>query len=205
MLKRSFTTDRNVIQGQGFTLLELMIVLSVMVMMAAMVTPSIVAMRREAWLAEETDKVRELMATARQFAVDEGIEYTFHYEVGGNHCVVLPAENEEDVSEATSESGQTAVTEEYDRALLELPEELKLNTPEGIDDEVESIDQKRFGSLVGSQLEDKTWSKGIRFRFDGTCDDFELRVTDDTELACNVTLRGLTGGVRTTQVYLESD
>lgn len=205
MLNRSHTISDQTIKVRGFTLLELMIVLSVMVMLTAIVTPSIVAMRREAWLAEETDSVRDAMARARQFAVDQGIEYTFHYEVGGNHCVVLPAENEEDVSEATDESGQAAQTDEYDRALLILPEELKLNTPEGIEDEVESIDQTRFGSLVGNQLEDKTWSKGINFRFDGTCDDFELRVKDETELACNVTLRGLTGSVRTTQVYSEAD
>lgn len=205
MRKHSFKTPHRIVVVRGFTLLELMIVLSVMVLMAAIVTPSIVAMRREAWLSEQTDHVRDAMAKARQYAVDQGIEYTFHYEVGGHHCVVLPAENEEDVSEATSESGQSASADEYDRALLELPEELRLTTPEGVEDEVESIDQKRFGSLVGNQLEDKTWSKGVKFRFDGTCDDFELRVQDDSDLACNVTLRGLTGSVRTTQVYSESD
>lgn len=192
-------------QASGFTLLELMIVAAVMVMLVAIATPSIVAMRRDAWLGEETDRVREIMAQARQFAVDEGIDYTFHYEVGGNHAVVLPAENEEDTSEATSESGQTAVATEYARALLELPEELKIRTPEGVEEQSESIDQKRFGSLVGNQLEDKRWSKAIRFRFDGTSDDFELRVHDDDDLSCNVTLRGLTGSVRTTQVYTESN
>lgn len=205
MQTRALTSNHRCGHASGFTLLELMIVAAVMVMLTAIVTPSIVSMRREAWLAEQTDAVRELMTQARQFAVDEGIDYTFHYEVGGNHAVVLPAENEEDTSEATSESGQSAIAEEYDRALLELPEELKIRTPEGVEEESESIDQKRFGSLVGNQLEDKRWSKGIKFRFDGTSDDFELRVHDEDKLNCNVTLRGLTGSVRTTQVYTESD
>lgn len=189
----------------GFTLLELMVVLFVTVLLASIVTPTIVGMRREAWLAEETDRLRETMTIARQFAVDEGIDYKFHYELGGNHAVVLPAENEEETSEATSETGQTAVAEEYRRALLELPEELKIRTPEGVNEEAESIDRSRFGSLVGSQLEDKTWSKGITFRFDGTSDDVELRVFDDDDLSCNVKLRGLTGSVRTTPVYVEED
>ena len=205
MQTRAFKSHQRTQQPSGFTLLELMIVAAVMVLLVSIATPSIMSMRREAWLAEQTDSVRELMAQARQFAVDEGIEYTFHYEIGGNHALVLPAENEEDSSEATSESGQTATIQEYDRVLLELPEELKIRAPEGYEDVSENIDQQRFGSLVGSQLENKQWSQGIRFRFDGTTDDFELRIHDEDDLSCNVTLRGLTGSVRTTQVYTESN
>lgn len=205
MQTRASTSHSRRRRVSGFTLLEVMIVVAVMVLLVGIVTPALVQMRREAWLGEQTDRVREIMAQARQFAVDEGIEYTFHYEMGGNHAVVLPAENEEDTSEATTESGQSAVATEYARALLELPEELKIRTPEEIEEEGESIPQARFGSLVGNQLEDKRWSKGIKFRFDGTSEDFELRIHDDAKLSCNVTLRGLTGSVRTTQVYTESD
>lgn len=205
MQTRDTTSHDDRRQNSGFTLLELMIVASVMVLLVAIVTPTIVSMRREAWVGEQADAVRELMSQARQFAVDEGIDYTFHYEMGGNHAVVLPAENEEDSSEATSDTGQSAIAEEYDRALLELPEELQLRTPEGVEEEGESIDQKRFGSLVGNQLESKRWSKGVKFRFDGTSEDFELRIHDENDLSCNVTLRGLTGSVRTTQVYTEAN
>ncbi|MEP3478905.1 MAG: type II secretion system protein [Fuerstiella sp.] len=205
MRTRDTSSHKHLGPTAGFTLLELMIVVSVMVLLVAIVTPSIVSMRREAWIGEQADEVRELMSRSRQFAVDQGIDYTFHYELGGNHAVVLPAENEEDSSEATNESGQSAVAEEYDRALLELPEELKMRTPEGVEEQSESIDQTRFGSLVGNQLEDKRWSRGIKFRFDGTSEDFELRLHDDNDLSCNVTLRGLTGSVRTTQVYTEDN
>ena len=205
MQTRDTTSHNQAGPTAGFTLLELMIVVSVMVLLVAIVAPSIVSMRREAWLGQQADEVRELMSRSRQFAVDQGVDYTFHYELGGNHAVVLPAENEEGSSEATSESGQTAEAEEYDRALLELSEELQMRTPEGVEEESENIDQTRFGSLVGNQLEDKRWSKGIKFHFDGTSDDFELRIHDDNDLSCNVTLRGLTGSVRTTQVYTEAN
>ena len=65
MQTRAFKSHQRTQQPSGFTLLELMIVAAVMVLLVSIATPSIMSMRREAWLAEQTDSVRELMAQAR--------------------------------------------------------------------------------------------------------------------------------------------
>ena len=174
--------------------------LSIIVLVASMAAPQLISMIRESTVFEAADQVREAAGEARRFAVDTGIDYEFRYEIGGATIVILPSEQELNVDEAQNSSNST---EKYMRLLVELPEEMSLRAPEGVEEIPETLDAIRFGELTGDRLTDKAWATPVLFRFDGTAQDFELRVSDKDGLTSNVSIRGLTGSIRVSQVFQE--
>ena len=197
---------------RAFSLLELLIVVAILATLAALATPQILTLIREGAVYEAADYVRESMGEARRYAIETGIDYDLRYEINGSAIVILPAEKE---LEADEDQGYSD-TEEYYRATLQLPEEITLEVPDGVQVEAERMQPSDFGSPteIGdtegmeipspAQLADKTWSTPIRFRFDGTAEDFTLLVKSEEGLVSKVRLRGLTGSIRTGQVYPEA-
>ena len=197
---------------RAFSLLELLIVVAILATLAALATPQILTLIREGAVYEAADYVRESMGEARRYAIETGIDYDLRYEINGSTIVILPAEKE---LEADEDQGYSD-TEEYYRATLQLPEEITLEVPDGVQVEAERMQPSDFGSPteIGdtegmeipspAQLADKTWSPPIRFRFDGTAEDFTLLVKSEEGLVSKVRLRGLTGSIRTGQVYPEA-
>lgn len=187
----------------AFTLLEIMIVVSILAMISAMAAPQLMSLVQESSLFREADSVREWMSNTREYAIDTGIDYEFRYELNGASFVVLPTEEELNVDE----SGQSTTTEEYRRVHMELSEGIQLKGPEDVDETSESLDADRFRGLNASELSGKSWSAPILFRFDGTSDDYTLRVVNKDGLTAEVTLRGLTGAVSTgaAKIYREDD
>ena len=186
----------------AFTVLELMIVMGIIVLIASMAMPQLISSIRESTVFDAADQVREAAAEARRFAIDTGVDYEFRYEIGGGTVVVLPSEDEQ---AAYDEQDTNTTTEKWMRLIEELPEGFLLKAPEGTEETGETLDAVRFGDLQGESLTRKTWSAPIMFRFDGTADDFELRVSDEESLTSIVSIRGLTGSIRTSQVFLDED
>lgn len=193
---------RRIRKRAGFSLFELLIVMAILALLSAMAVPQLMSMMRENTVFEAADKVREAMGEARRNAIETGIDYELRYEVNGSTIVVLPAELEKDV-DTQQETSRTI--EEYVRLSVELSETLRLQAGDGVEESVERLDPTAFGNLGGNQLAQKTWSAPLRFRFDGTTQDYEIRVTDEADLTCTVSVRGLTGSARTGQVYQEED
>ena len=179
---------------------ELIIVVAIIALVAAMAAPQLLSMIRESTVFEAADNVRETMGESRRYAIDTGIDYEFRYEVNGSTVVVLPSELEQDVDESDNTSQTTG---SYVRLAVELPESIQVKAAEGVEESSERLEASVFGNLAGSQLSQKSWSAPVLFRFDGTSDDFELRVTDENGLTSTVSVRGLTGSARTSQVYEE--
>ncbi len=89
----------------GFSLLELIIVVAILSVFAAMVAPSAISQVRENEVAHAVESVREAVAEARSFAIDSGIDYQFRYEPYGRSFVVLPRELEpNDVNSTNADS-----------------------------------------------------------------------------------------------------
>lgn len=187
--------------SEGFSILELLIVLGIIAMIAALATPNLMSMVQENAVFNEADRLRETLGDARRFAVDTGIDYEFRYELNGPTAVILPAEIE--LNE--TEEGQSTTTAQYHQDLLQMPEGMRIRADAGIEEKSETLDAERFGNLGGAELTKKQWSTPIMFRFDGQADDFVFRVSDKAGLTSKVTLRGLTGTTRTSQVYPEED
>ncbi len=182
--------------------MELMIVLAILAMISAMAAPQLMSMMRESTVFEAADRVRETLGQTRQFAIDTGIDYEFRYELNGPTMVILPAESELNLDDSGSKS---TTTEEYVRLLVLLSDDMRLRADDGVEELSETLDAERFGSLGGAELERKTWSRPIMFRFDGMADDFVFRVSDKEGLTSEIALRGITGTARTSQVYQEED
>ncbi|MCP4175173.1 MAG: prepilin-type N-terminal cleavage/methylation domain-containing protein [Fuerstiella sp.] len=194
--------SRQAHRSGGFSLMELMIVLAILAMISAMAAPQLMSMIRESTVFEAADRVRATLGQARQFAIDTGIDYEFRYELNGPAMVLLPSENELNLDDSGS---QSTTTEEYIRLLVELSEDMRLRADAGVEELSETLDAEQFGSLGGSELSRKSWSRPIMFRFDGMADDFVFRVSDEEGLTSKIDLRGITGTARTSQVYQEED
>ena len=131
--------------GSGFTLLELIIVLAILVMLMAMVWPVAAPARhaRTPCSRPLAQLVRDL-ARARMAAIDSGQIMALRYEPGGRRYVVTLAESLDDDEEPASES--TADTETRCGAADErcdldigfdgqLEEDVVFRDPAGVDDE----------------------------------------------------------------------
>jgi prepilin-type N-terminal cleavage/methylation domain-containing protein len=186
----------------GFSLLELLVVVAILVLLAALVAPNVIARMQESRVAHAAESVRDVIARSRTFALDAGIDYQFRYESNGRNFVVLPLEMEPVDSNSTFGDSETF---NYVRLTGELDDGLRLLA---IDDDqrVESLETAWFGQLANSlQLSQAAWSSPIIFRFDGTADDAEFQVTTADQVAADLTVRGLTGSVSVSRVYREAD
>jgi len=187
---------------RGFSLLELIIVVSIIAFIGVMAAPNIVSQMKENRVAQAAESVRGVIAQARGFAIDAGIDYQFRYEVNGQHFIVIPRELE---SGAETSIDTDVSTANYLRLSGELDEDFHLLAPEDSDEErIESLESAWFGQLPDTvTLSQANWSAPIVFYFDGRADDAAFRVATDDKLTADITVRGLTGSISVSQVYPE--
>ena len=187
----------------AFTVLEIMIVVTILSMIAAMAAPQLMSLIRESTVFRQAETVREGMSDARRYAIETGIDYEFRYELNGPSFVVLPSEQELNVNE----DGESTTTEQYYRVHQELTDGIQLKADSDSPESSESLDVERFRGLNATELSQKAWSQAIIFSFDGTAQDFTLRVVDEEGLTAKVIVRGLTGSVstRAAEIYQEDD
>lgn len=187
----------------GFSLLELIVVVAILVVLAAMAAPNLINQIRENRVARAAESVREIISEARSYAVDSGIDYQFRYESNGRRFVVLPRELEPQDSRSTD--GDTSTGNSL-RLFGELDESFHLVAAEDAEQATESLEAAWFGQLPGaSRLAQANWSAPVLFHFDGRAEDAAFRITTDSQLAADLTIRGLTGAVRVSAVYPEAD
>ncbi|MEZ6059056.1 MAG: prepilin-type N-terminal cleavage/methylation domain-containing protein [Planctomycetaceae bacterium] len=183
----------------GFSLMELMIVLGLLVAVAAIATPTLLSEMRNNRVYDAGETVREVLAESRRLAIDSGIDYQFRYEPNGQHFIVVPTEIEP--KDSNSLIGEQS-TSTYVRLTGDLGSGFRIRAMDDTQDTAERLGPEWFGNVQdGALLAQKSWSTARLFRFDGTSDDFKFRVTDDAERTVEISVRGLTGAVRLSQVY----
>ena len=186
----------------GFTILELLIVLALLAAISVIVMPTLLDEMRNNQVYEAGESVREILAESRKYAIDSGIDYEFRYEPGGQFFIVIPSETDPVASNATQDD---AAVGNYLSLSGELAEEFQIEALEGAGESSETLPIEAFGTLENSSiLSQKSWSAPVMFRFDGTAEDFEFRVSDDERRTVELSIRGLTGAIRLSQVYQES-
>ncbi len=184
----------------GFTLFELMIVLAILVAVTAMAAPQMMERIRSGRVQEAAENVREVLAAARTYAIDTGVDYHFRFEVGGNYVVAIPAEQDASIGNSYDSDSETA---EFLYRSGELPETIFLRNSFGDTSGSESLKGQAFGNLENAgNLASKSWSMPILFRFDGSAEDKTFRVMDEAQRSCEVTVRGLTGAITTSGVFI---
>jgi hypothetical protein len=123
-------TDRQTLTLRpAFTILELVLALTVMAAVAALAWPMMIRFSGEQTLRNNVEAVRSRLARTRLTAIEAGLVYQFRYEPHGRKCLVLPFERPLEQGDAVSTTGPTPAYPVYE---LELEDGLQfLQSPPG--------------------------------------------------------------------------
>ena len=184
----------------GYTLLELLIVLAIILIVSALAAPSLMDRVRSGNVREAAQHVSEVLAAARTYAIDAGVDYHFRFEVGGNHVVAIPAEPGETLGNSNGSNADSADFLFRSRTLSDtIVRQYSHDSKSG----TETLKGPAFGNLENSgELMSKNWSEPILFRFDGSSETMTFRVMDKEQRSCDVSVRGLTGAISTSGVFV---
>lgn len=173
----------------AFTLLELLLVLSLLVIGFAMSWPVLQGTWDDLRLRKGADQVRTVLSKARLTAVTSGQIHLFRFHLGGDQYHVSTWSGA-DVALDAAEDGDAYVPQ-----LQQLPEDITF---------VAAPIQTNEGDLSAniSELSQETdgWSSPIMFYPDGTSTDARLTLQGKNGRYVAIQVRGLTGTVRTGEV-----
>jgi prepilin-type N-terminal cleavage/methylation domain-containing protein len=184
---RSALDDRRA----AYTLLELMLVLAIIVVMAAIAYPSATAMYGHLRLSQAADTVREAWAQARSHAIDEGRPYRFAIIPNEGNYRVAPDSPEFWGSSAQEQPSADAVNPPY--ILSEtLPKGLRFSAPEA----PSGSQAQGESSIPKESISPDMWSSRTVFLPDGTArQDVEIVFGASGTMGIVMKLRALTGAV----------
>lgn len=168
----------------GFTLVELLLVLALVVMLASMVAPSLTGTLGRVRLDAAAEAVRTAWVDARLEAMRTGEPFAFQCQLG---------------------TGRYTVSKLIDAtAVSALPEEESAGSTTLADDEHEDLGAIKFVQLsAGNPLTavvDPSVATCLVFRPDGATDDAWAIVESADGRRRRITLRGLTGAARVEEV-----
>lgn len=196
----------------AYTLLEMVITLSLLVVLAAIAWPIVSSWQQGAPLERAEDELRGVLVGARLRAMDEGKMYGVTFQCGtGSFSVAsdadtqatepapatAPPANEAGTATATVRSSQSMLTFD-DRSFVgahTLPSELKFRRPGGGGP---AAPTGRGAALTGSSANaGQSDNVFISFHPDGTATDTVLQVVDSNGQTLTLTVYGVTGTIET--------
>ncbi len=204
---------RGAVSGEnrrGFTIVELLLALAILVTLAAMVVPSFSSLLADRRVARAGDQLRVEMMQARLAAMRSGRTYLLQLQQGSNKVRVRPWVDMNDMTEALDQTGSSsalltggnvvggtmqAVDAEQEAREVELPETMAVS-----DVRVQSSPRS---FMIESQTQGEAtdgWSQPILFYPDGSTSTAAVTVNSDGAGRIIVVLRGLTGEVTVTDV-----
>lgn len=176
----------------GFTLLELLLVLAVLVTVASITWPSMTRYLREQDIREGAEATRTAAASTRIKAIDTGLTYQLRYEPDGRRFVVIPFDPPETIAASSTPTDGSLST--FPVLSGRLAETCSFVLPEEAPPIAEALPSESFSMLPdAAELEATTWGPPILFYPDGTADDGQLRIINEDELRVDIDVRGLTG------------
>ena len=175
----------------AYTLFELLLVLVLLVLLAAIAYPTLDGLLATFRMTEAADMVRANWADARAYAMNEGRPYRFAIVSGKGNFRVAP-----DSPEFWG-GGDPPVADSNNPPLVvedSLPRGVRFSTPDTY--QSASIDQSGDSSLPPGSVDPGSWSTIVTFLPDGTTkEDVEIIFTGAGARPVDVKLRGLTGAV----------
>lgn len=192
--KREFVSRLQAERRQlGMTLMELMLVVAIMVVVAALAIPSVQRTFANQALQKGADRVRVAMGQARIKAIRNGEEYAVFLVPGGAYFTVAPFRSFQQQTSIASQRNELAMRgghSNYEEDLL----------PQGVlfVNSESSADSRAVGVLsnVGSSGSLQT----ILFYPDGTSQDARVVVQNEKQATMQIQLRGLTGIAKTVRL-----
>ena len=92
MKQRRRITQQPCRSNSGFSLFELLIVLALILTISGLAAPTLMDRVQNGRIQEAAENVREVLANARRYAIDAGVDYQFRFEVNGQAVAAIPAE-----------------------------------------------------------------------------------------------------------------
>ncbi|MCA9056107.1 MAG: prepilin-type N-terminal cleavage/methylation domain-containing protein [Planctomycetaceae bacterium] len=193
----------------GFTLLEIVIVLTIILILASLSWPPLLRYIRERTIREQAHTVRLELNNARIKAIDQGMSYQFRFEPGGRKYVILPIDPPSTGADASVGAGTTGMSTGSAPAVApvvsgQIAEPCEFDVPTAFNT-VTHADQavvteklpEEWLSLLpdGNSLRETSWSPAVRFYADGSADDSTVTVIDDQDCRIDIGVRGFTGSV----------
>ena len=191
-------TMRSSPRREAFTLMEMLLVLAILVLVAALVVPAFQNTLRDQHLRSAADTVRTEWNRAHNKAMKSGRIQVFRYQPGGRKFQVEPWKAADDSLEASgnpdSQFGHpppatTGGDDPNQESRWQLPEGIRFL---GGDSALETRDEA-VESAMGGGGQGGEWSRPILFYPDGVSSDAWVVVADEHDSAIRVELRGLTG------------
>jgi len=182
---------------RGFTLVEMLLVLAIIVVMAAAAAPALRGVMQDAALRNAADTIRIHWTRAHVKAMKTGRIQVFRFELNGSRYTVQPWAAADDAVEAAP-AVQGFGTAEEETASPRLDETGAPRLPEGtlfvagaaaLEGRSQSIEK----DIKDANKFEADWSQPILFYPDGSTSDAWVIVAGEREVAIRVELRGMTG------------
>lgn len=186
----------------GITLLELMIVLSLLAIIAVVSLPAFTGMLRSQRLRSAAESVRTEWMRAHIRAMKTGRIHVYRFENGGRHFEIIPWVSDDDALESsTNADAQTmsfGMATASGTAAGGVDVEDGPGLPEGVifvggEASADSRGLSVAEALSGSGGTDGQWGPPVLFYPDGSATDAFVIVANDQQQAVRIELRGLTG------------
>lgn len=190
----------------AFTVLELILVLTIIVAMAGLSWPRISGFLQRESVMSDVETVRQVLDRARVEAIEDGMIYQFRYEPNGKKFVLLPYEimNASDQESDSSSPSQTGSTESRQAIVYELSETCSFYNPTSLTGETVTIERlpEPWLEMIqnGTQHRDTSWASPILYSPDGTATDDVVVIADEDKRYISLSVRGLTGVVTTSRL-----
>lgn len=185
---QTFHTTRSARLRSGYTLIEIMLVVTIIMVIAAMASAPLITSWRDVRLGEEAERVRVLAAGTRMEALDSDQVWQFRFEPGGTRYVRVP------VAEETDSSGSPAETASRNgKRSGRLPEGMRFSTNSGAGG---GLSENLLAGLPNAgELGQVSWSSPVEFFPDGTATQTTFEVLSDLAGSRMIQVRGVTGAV----------
>jgi type II secretory pathway pseudopilin PulG len=185
----------------GFTILEILLVLAVLIVVISLTWPSLMRYMREQEIREGAELARTAAAGTRIKAIDTGLTYQFRYEPEGRKFVVVPLDPPDTI--AASSTG-TATDNEFTYPVVsgQVGIETRFVIPEDEPNVSEGLPPEVFAKMPNARdLEGVAWGPPVLFYPDGSADDAMFRVVNEDGLRIDLAIRGLTGTVTVGPIF----
>jgi prepilin-type N-terminal cleavage/methylation domain-containing protein len=182
---------------RGFTLIEVLLVMALLVAFAAFSWPAVESSLRSMQLQKTADRLCTAWGNARLSAMTEGAIYVFRFQPGGSSYQVGPwgdadlttpsSQTEPTVAVLAAEAGSetTSPLLSGDRPSGQLPSGIVFGTP---------LYEATPGSTGSdAELSGSSESDMILFYPDGTTSDVTISLQNEQQFAVTIALRGITG------------